>query len=304
MSIPIRPRGLGANIALVFSIIAKNFPKLAIVSLIFGLPALIPQILGILDPEAWTFYLEVEDLDTIEIPYAPYVGMVLGYLFYPFFIGTITGLVTGGYTGENVTVGKSLELAARVFIPLALFALLSNFFIFGGFLVLGGLGGLGLMPEMLAVILIIFMVIPLLMMVAAFYVGSPAIVVERIGVGIAFRRTILLTRNRRLMILGFAFLIGMIASFAASILLVPAVIVMLASGSDEPGIAMLILTWLLQSILGLLNVVAPVVIYFQLRAEKENFQLTSLAELVDDIQARRGPDDTFSDADNPYRQDF
>lgn len=304
MSIPIRPRGLGANIALVFSIIAKNFPRLAIVSLLFGLPALIPQILAEWDPEAWTWYFELDRMEPIAVPYAAWVGALIGYLFYPFFIGTIMGLVTGCYTGENVTIGKSLELAARVFIPLALFSFAVYALMFAGIFVVLGLMGIGLLPPGLAMLLTILLVIPILMMVAAFYVGSPAIVAERIGVVEAFRRTIFLTRNRRWMILGFAILIVMIVAAVGSALMVPALIVMAVGGSDEPGIPLLVLSWLLQSILGLLNVVAPVVIYFHLRAEKENFQLTSIGDLVDRIQERRRGDDPGEDQANPYREDF
>ena len=41
------------------------------------------------------------------------------------------------------------------------------------------------------------------------------------------------------------------------------------------------------SVLLLVNVIAPVVIYFQMCAVKEDYQMTSIADFVDQIQERR-----------------
>ncbi len=291
MSIVIRERGLGENIALTFSIIAKNFPKLALLSLMFGLPALVPQILAVLNPDPWIIDLgALWGLDEpIPLETAALFGGLLAFLIYPLFIGSLIGIVTGCYTGENITIGKSFGLALRRFFPLAIFSFVSNLIFFAAMFAVLLVGAVVPFFMILGVPLAIFLAG---FFVTMFYVGSPSIVAENIGPIAALRRSAWLTKGSRGHILVFLILMWMLVVGIAMVFMMPVMVINgieSAMGGDggSPGFLPLILGWVVNSIVGLLNVIAPVVIYFQTRARRESFQLTSVAELVDRIEQRR-----------------
>lgn len=291
MTIPIQVRGVGANIALTFSIIVRNFPKLALLSLLFGLPGLVFPLFAWHAPEAWAIDLgEYWDLgEPFPMDLAAPLGGVISFLLYPLFVGSLIGIVSGSYTGEVVTIGRSLGLAVRRFVPLALFSLLSNLISFAAILPLALVGVA--MPCFLLLAAPAAMVL-LAYFLSMFYVGSPAVVAENIGPVAALKRSAFLTKGSRMDILGFLFLMWLLAIGISMAFMMPVMIASgiqgaLGTGDMSPGLPSLILGWVANSIVGLLNVVAPVIMYFQMRAKRENFQLASLADLVDRIEQRR-----------------
>lgn len=291
MTIPIRVRGVGANIALAFSIIVRNFPKLALLSLLFGLPGLVFPLLAWHAPEAWSIDLgEYWDLgQPLPMDVSSILGGLISFLFYPLFIGSLIGIVSGSYTGEVVTIGRSLSLAVRRFVPLALFSILSGLII-----------SIAILPLLLMSVTMgcfAILAVPAAIWIFAlfttmFYVGSPAVVAENLGPVAALRRSSFLTKGSRMYILGFLILMWLLAVFISMAIMTP---VMIASGIQgamggeglSQSLPSLILGWVANSIVALLNVVAPVIMYFQMRARRENYQLTSVADLVDRITKRR-----------------
>jgi len=293
MTIPIRVRGVGANIALTFSIIVRNFPKLALLSLLFGLPALVFSLLAWQAPEAWSIdlgeYLDLGPRMPMPMDVSAILGGLVSILLYPLFIGSLIGIVSGSYTGEVVTIGRSLRLAVRRFLPLAIFSILSNLIIFAAIL---PLLLISVTMACFAILAVPAAILIFALFTTMFYVGSPAVVAENLGPVAALRRSSFLTKGSRMNILGFAFLMWLLAVVINMAIMTPVMIASgiqgaLGGGGMPASLPSWILGWVASSIVALLNVVAPVIMYFQMRAKRENFQLTSVADLVDRITQKR-----------------
>ena len=289
MSIPIQERSVSENLSLVFGLFFSNLGRLLLLSLLFAIPILTPQILAILDPGAWTY----DDADGVRWELGEAISTLLWLLLLPVLIGSVTGLVAGTYSGKKVSILGSLGLGIRRALPLLVYGVLYHLL-----LILVALPGILLIRETMgspALILAALLAwIPAMTVLSMFFVGIPAVAVERVGPLAAFSRSLALTKGHRWRIFRFYFmtlLVTVVLYMMVSLLtgVLGSLFIGLAVADDLAG---LILLALLLGLIGivtllLLSVIAPVVIYFQMCAVKENYQLTSIADFVDQIQERR-----------------
>jgi hypothetical protein len=171
-----------------------------------------------------------------------------------------TTLVASSFTGVNSSLGKALAIGLRRFAEALAFSIAS-----------GALIGVGL----------VLLIVPGIYLLLRFYVGTPAIVLDDATVGGAFSRSTTLTEGHRWRILGFAVLIMIV-------MMIPSMVVssIVASASSADTVPLLVCSWVLNAVFGIVITVAPVVMYFDLRVRRESFDVLQLAELVDRIGRR------------------
>ncbi len=256
MTISLHERGVGENLSLFFSIIWANLGKLTLLSLLFTLPGMIPAVMEEIDFRAW-------------VGRADDYSLVINFLLYPLMIGSIIGIVTGSYTGERISMTRSIRLASGRWLHLVAFGFLYHLGIALGTLLL---------------------IVPGYMFLSAFYLGFPAIVIEKLGFRTVFKRSARLTRGFRRDIVAAFLLLGLLAviPLLGSLALMRVVgEVPTSIGLDSRAITNLLMQWTVVSFLVMLHAVAPVVFYFQIRGTQGDFSFTSLADLVDRIHEER-----------------
>lgn len=289
MTIPMQKRSVGESLSLVFGLFFGNLGRLLILSFLFSLPVLTPQVLAILDPAAWAYY----DAEGVRRDLGEALSALLWFLLLPVLIGSVAGLVAGSYTGKKVTILRSLGLGIRRALSLLVYG-----FLYHVLLILAALPGIWVILETIGsptLLLGCFLAfIPAMTVLSMFFVGFPAVAVEGVGPLAAFSRSLALTKGHRFRIFGFylALLIVTAVIYMMLSLLVGLLGSMILGLVLSDGIAALILYSYLIGMVGisvllLVNVIAPVVIYFQMCAVKEDYQMTSIADFVDQIQERR-----------------
>jgi hypothetical protein len=144
------------------------------------------------------------------------------------------------------------------------------------------------------------LVIPGLIAMCVFYVAIPAAVVERLGVGAAIGRSASLTKGVRGAIFGLAFILGLVAGgvILAMMFLLPILDLARAQrlelGAEGPdGVADFVrdaiyrlrlrtaLSQVAGAILGLLTSIASVIVYYDLRSQKEQIDIERIAAVFD-----------------------
>jgi hypothetical protein len=127
---------------------------------------------------------------------------------------------------------------------------------------------------------IMLCIVPGLIFLVWYYVSAPAIMVEDLGYSAAMSRSKTLTQDDRGRALGFilvlALVIGAVGGGGGFVLgMVPL-----------PAFASVTLGYVVNSAVGLLGVVGPVVYYFDTRVKHDGYGLDNLATFVDAIGAR------------------
>ena len=292
MSIALRRRGVGQNLALTWTLLFRNFGRILFLLLLFVLPGSIPLVLAAVDPLPWIYI----DDNGMPANGAEALAALLFLLFLPMFLGSVIGIVSGSYAGQKVSLLGSLGLALRKFFPLVFYGILLYILLTLSallfFLPLTLLGVDSTLRSVLAFVLLI----PNMLLFSMFYVGVPAIIAENLGAFGGFVRSHELTKGHLWRILGFQLLVAM--SIFAVIMFVGllAGIVSVFSGGPSPSdgqpLYLTIAIAVLMGIGSLVAVIAPVVMYFQLCAIRGSFDLASVAQLVDRIGQRRMGDES------------
>lgn len=287
MSIALRRRGVGENLALTWILLFRNFGRILILTLLFALPVSIPQVLAAVDPMPWIYF----DENGMPVNGADALSALLFLLFLPMFLGSVIGIVSGSYTGQKVSILGSLGLALRKFFPLVSYGILLYILLtLSAMLFILPLTLLGVDSDLRSV-LVFLPLIPNMLLFSMFYVGVPAIVAENLGVFGGFVRSQELTKGHLWGILGFQLLVAM-SIFAVFVIvgLFSGIVSVFSGGpspSDGQPLYLTIVIVVLMGIGSLVAVIAPVVMYFQLRAIRGSFDLASVAQLVDRIGQRR-----------------
>jgi len=287
VSIALRRRGVGENLALTWTLLFRNFGRILFLLLLYSLPGSIPLVLAAMDPLPWIYI----DENGMPMNGADALSALLFLLFLPMFLGSVIGIVSGSYTGQKVSILGSLSLALRKLFPLVFYGILLYILLtLSSLLFILPLTLLGVDSDLRS-ILVFVLLIPNMLLFSMFYVGVPAIVAENLGVFRGFVRSHELTKGHLWGILGFQLLVAM-SIFAVLMLVgILADMVSVFSGGPSPSdgqpLYLTIVVAVLMGIGSLVAVIAPVVMYFQLRAIRGSFDLASVAQLVDRIGQKR-----------------
>jgi hypothetical protein len=261
MGVELRQRTFGELIGQCFSLALSHFSQLFVIIGLFGLPNLFTQILllPILHPEAARGQLTQEQLglQLLGLMALIFVALILA----PIQQAASILLVASSFTGERPTIGSSLRVAARKFFPLL---------------------GLSFAVTMILAIGLMLFFVPGIVFLTWFFVAAPAMVVEDLSVREAMGRSRSLSSDWRWSILGYLIVTTLLIAVISG-----AVNGLLAAAMGH-GVGQTVVSYILNVILGIISVVAPVVYYFHLRVVKEAFDVESLSSLVDAIAARAG----------------
>jgi hypothetical protein len=261
MQIDIRPRSFGENLGLVFQLVGRHFLVLLLIQGTLQLPALGLQL--------WSQSPDIVANESAVLMIGLAL-MLLSSILGPVATGASIAIVAGSFTGHRATLGDALGIAFRRLFPLLGYAI-----------VVGLLTGIGMM----------LLLVPGLIVMTIYFVGNCAVVLENAGVGRAMSRSADLTRGRRWNVFAMTLVVGVLAYG------VPTMVVGVLFGvtsavegefTQSAGFVPPLVQWLVGVIAALFLIVAPIVIYFSLRAEREGFDVEQLAALVDEIGERAG----------------
>ncbi len=255
MKVELKDRTFGELVGQSFSLAVSHFYKLFAMVYLFNLPVWVLKY--------WITTAGNQAATPEQVVLVATVGSLL-FLFIslivtPLASGACTLLVASSFTDDNPTVLDCLRLAFSRFGQLL-----------GAAMMTGLVVGLGAM----------LFVVPGFVFMTWYFVTTPALMVERLGVQLAMARSKHLTDGNRWSVLGF--------------FLVTTFIVMVVYGATkavvEDHISNPLLSLVLQSVIGAaidaLGVVAPVVYYFNIRVRKEAFDVEALSQIVEAIGER------------------
>lgn len=169
--------------------------------------------------------------------------------------GALTRAVAADNDGQRAGFGECLSAAVRVLLPLIGVALLFSIAIFLGMLLL---------------------IVPGIMIMVAWSVAGPAVVVERNGVGEAFRRSGELTKGSRWKIFGL-FLVLLVIYLIAFTLL--GVLGVTAAQKAEPTVMSMISGAITAIVMNLLWGTIQPALYLELREARDGVGLTDLEQV-------------------------
>ncbi|GEM_PF-4126226 len=262
MSISFKERDVGELLSLTIKLSLQNFIKLALIALIFQIPALLLQLTAF--PVIDSKNLSPESYDHYKNSMLAFsTGMFLFALFLgPFQQASMMQIVANAYTGTKASLGQCFSIGLRRFFPLFVFTFLLSLLVgFGLFL----------------------LIIPGIFFLVTYWVGPPALVVEGLSPIDAFKRSAQLTKGSRWRVLGFFLVLTILT------VLLNLVFTQILPGEDSALRSTMTVTlqWAFNAILSIFSLVGPVVMYFQLRIQKENLDLQGLSDLVDLIGQKR-----------------
>lgn len=294
MKIVLRNRGIVmGSVGRTWWLLVGNSGRITTVTILLALPGGMAILLAGEDPGAWIWRAPRGGThDPVSS-----IGVASWLLLLPLLIGSIMGIVAGSYTGERVSVAASLRLALRKFVPLVLYGLLLLLVVFLFAVLALAISDLMQDPPGIESLALPVLVFSALLFLCRYFVGVPAIVVEDLGFRDGFSRSLTLTRDRLWSLLGYQLLLGF--SMLGVLVLWLFLMGWMRRAVGESGLGWVSaagFVWIQGILIGilmvaflLLFVIAPVVMYFQLRFVKEQFRLVSIADLVDRIGDRQRP---------------
>jgi hypothetical protein len=242
---------IGRVIQTTFGVIGRNFAVFALLSLCFaGIPALIAGFgqMGITNNTGagsnWVTWLV-----------ASLVQFVALYVLQ----GALTHGTVLDLNGRKASFLSCLETGLRNALPLVALGIVTGIALVFGF---------------------IFLIVPGLMMLTAWAVTVPAMVVERRGVFEAFTRSADLTRGQRWSVFGLIVLYIVASWILGFIIAIPTGVMAATTGAITtwPGIVATAIASVLQ---GILAATGGAVLYFELRRIKEGVGHEELAAIFD-----------------------
>lgn len=273
MKVELRLRTFGELVGLTFSLTFAHLPKLFGISLLFSSPVLLYTfVVGRQDPAAGE-----QSPETL----AAFLALVLLQLvLMPLQQAASILLVAGSFMDRTPSLPECLAVALRKFFSLVGLSI-ATWFIIGlpafGAVFVAALLGSGCISFVLMLVGFTLSCV----LLTWYYCAPTALIVEDVGVGDAMARSVRLSEGTRLAIFFF---------FVTTWLLLAIV-----SGGGQAVVDELVpseslanqaVDWLISVVFGLVAVVAPVAYYFNLRVQKESFDLESIGSLVDAIGRR------------------
>ncbi len=247
MQVDLRPRSFGELVGLTFSLSAAHFAKLFPLSLLLSAPGL-----------AMAFYQKqmdpVEDAGSILA--LALGGMLIGFAIWPLAAAASIKIVASSYTGTRCSLGEGLAVGLRRLMPLL-----------GCVMAVGLLVGLGT--------LLLF--VPGLIAMTMYYVAPCSVVLENQGVGASMRRSKKLCDGHRwrvfFLILVVTLLVQVVPGLGLGMLLEMGII----------GVGAFLATLVVMAAFAIPSIIAPTVVFFDLRVRKEALDVAMLSDLVDQI---------------------
>ncbi len=250
---------LGRVMQRTFKVIGDNLSLFAISGLLLvALPVFAANVVGFLYPETWVIGL------------ASVVGGIVAFVGSLLMQGVVVHSAISGLNGRSIQLGEALGVGARKALPLL---------------------WLGILQGICFVLGLILLVVPGLMLMTAWSVAAPVLVMEKRSVEASFGRSGDLTRGHRWSIFGLLviyFVLAMIISAAVQGLTVAAGVTTTQSGfltaTQAPSLialAAVLISALTSAIQGVISAAGAAAIYYELRTGKEGAAPDQLAAVFD-----------------------
>lgn len=242
-----------------FRVIGDNLGLFAISSLaLVALPVFAASVVGFLYPEPWAIGL------------ASVAGGILAFVGSLLMQGVVVHSAISGLNGRSIGLGEALGVGARKALPLL---------------------GLGILQTLGISLGILLLVVPGLMLMTAWSVAAPALIMEKRSVEASFGRSGDLTRGHRWSIFGLLviyFVLATIISFAMQAFAAAAGVTTAQSGfvttTQAPSLmalAAVLVSALTSAVQGVISAAGAAAIYFELRTGKEGAAPDQLAAVFD-----------------------
>ncbi len=268
----LRERTIGELIGQAFSLTFRNFGRLFLIQLLFGI-----ILLALCLPLALIILIVAKNQGS---------DVVVGLTTVPFLIAFILlsplpsaasiVAVSDNFTGQHHGV---IDCYKAVF-PMILKLL-----------------GLGFIVGIIVLLGTLLLIVPGVILLLMYCVATQALICEQLSVGEALRRSSTLTSGHKMRLLGLflvliviGFLVGLVTDGLKAVLptpqttedMAPLIILFIS-------IPVLLLSTLSSVISGMFQTCATVAVYFDLRVRKDDFQLEQLADIVDRIAPAQKP---------------
>lgn len=250
---------LGRVMQRTFKVIGDNLSLFAISGLLLvALPVFAASVVGFLYPETWVIGL------------ASVAGGIVAFVGSLLMQGVVVHSAISGLNGRSIRLGEALGVGARKALPLL---------------------WLGILQGICFVLGLILLVVPGLMLMTAWSVAAPVLVMEKRSVEASFSRSGDLTRGHRWSIFGLLviyFVLAMIISVAVQGLAAAAGVTTAQSGfvttTQAPSLmalAAVLVSALTNAVQGVISAAGAAAIYYELRTGKEGAAPDQLAAVFD-----------------------
>ena len=243
---------IGKVIGTSFAVLTRNIVPFAIIAAILSIPYIIVERVYAVDPTQLQAMIRQGQLPP---GFGSYIAL---YLIVTVVTSSLTSaaLVYGTFQdlrGQKATIGDSLTRGFSALVPVLLAAIAYTILYMIGFILL---------------------IIPSIIVVVALWVYVPAIIVERMGVGDAFRRSRELTKGSRWTIFGLLIVIAIGAWLVSWVVGLVFGFALGSSGVEWAGVVARIL-------ISAFGAVSVAVGYYYLRADKEGVAIGDIATVFD-----------------------
>lgn len=250
---------LGRVMQRTFKVIGDNLSLFAISGLaLIALPVFAASVVGFLYPEPWVIAL------------ASMAGGIVAFVGSLLMQGVVVHSAISGLNGRSIRLGEALGVGARKALPLL---------------------GLGILQSLGFALGLLLLVVPGLMLMTAWSVAAPVLVMEKRSIEASFGRSGDLTRGHRWSIFGLLviyFVLAMIISVAVQGLAAAAGVTTAQSGfvttTQAPSLmalAAVLVSALTNAVQGVISAAGAAAIYYELRTGKEGAAPDQLAAVFD-----------------------
>ena len=253
---------LGRVMQRTFKVIGDNLSLFAISGLaLIALPVFAASVVGFLYPELWVIAL------------ASMAGGIMAFVGSLLMQGVVVHSAISGLNGRSIRLGEALGVGARKALPLL---------------------GLGILQSLGFALGLLLLVVPGLMLMTAWSVAAPVLVMEKRSIEASFGRSGDLTRGHRWSIFGLLviyFVLAMIISVAVQGLAAAAGVTTAQSGfvttTQAPSLmalAAVLVSALTNAVQGVISAAGAAAIYYELRTGKEGAAPDQLAAVFDEVR--------------------
>jgi hypothetical protein len=225
-----------------FSILGRNFVPFFLLSAVATLPYL-----------AFYWIQSAAPLALAKPGAALALPFIIGFVLKMFTQAVILHAAFQDLRGRPISINDSFRVGFARFLPIV------------GLIILEGLGvGLGT----------VLLVVPGIILLLMWYLALPACVVERLGPVASLSRSAALTKGHRWKILGLILVLGIAGGIIAAVLPLAAKMVL-------GRIGFVVVQYLVQALIAVINGIIVIVLYRNLRVAKEGLDTEQIAAVFD-----------------------
>ena len=266
MQVELRPRSMGEQFGLTFSLASAHFVRLFLITFVTSLPITLLQHYGNSTREQVAIGGKTFDAPSTATILLMFLVLVLSLVVGPLQMGASILLVSDSFTGERHTLGQSVGVALR-----RIRALLGYVFLLSLMLIVG----------------FILLFVPFFVFLTWYYVGGPTVMLESLSGRQSLARSKQLTEGSRMSIFWFMIALSVLSlAFTWGAGSVAGVVLGLI-GVPPGSWVLIVVESMLAAIGGVPTTVGPIVVYFNQRVVREAFDLKTLASWVDAIGKRQ-----------------